>query len=182
MLQAQRALGTAKMDATSNGAAGRKRKLTALPILIVLFVISYSLLTRLVIEQDKTIDAQRTLIHLLFDDNIALTKLHRHSAVLPRKFGPKGDIAVEFSAAGAAKPKSQSPSSQVPPSATQSARVPGQIESNQVKSIDNSPDNPAGKADAHAHSRVQRKLRRKAPRPPAEITDPSDTRRVLFSI
>lgn len=171
------------MDATSNGASGRKRKLTALPLLIVLFVISYSLLTRLVIDQDRTIDAQRTLIHLLFDDNIALSKLHRHSAVLPRKSGAKGGIAVEFSGTAAAKTQSQAPSSQVPPSAAQSARVPGQMPSNQVESIDNSPDKAsAGKAARHASSHAQRKFRRRPPKPPAELTDPSDQRRVLFSI
>ena len=41
------------MNATANAATKRKRKLTALPLLVVLFVISYFLLTKLVIEQDK---------------------------------------------------------------------------------------------------------------------------------
>jgi hypothetical protein len=171
------------MDATSNGATGRKRKLTALPLLIVLFVISYSLLIRLVIDQDKTIDAQRTLIHLLFDDNITLSKLHRHSALLPRKPGAEADSGLEFPVTAAGKTKLQTPSSQVPPSAAQSGRVPGQIDSNQVESIDNSPDKAsASKADRRANTRAQRKFHRKAPQPPAELTDPSDQRRVLFSI
>ena len=57
------------MDAIANAATKHKRKLTALPLLVVLFVISYLVLTKLVIEQDKTIDSQRSMIHMLFKDN-----------------------------------------------------------------------------------------------------------------
>jgi hypothetical protein len=46
-----------------------------LPVLTVLFVVSYGLLTMLVVEQGRTIDSQRDLIHLLFGDSVQLSGL-----------------------------------------------------------------------------------------------------------
>jgi len=46
-----------------------------LPLLVVLFLISYVLLTTLVVLQNRTIDAQRGLIHLLFKDNLHLSAM-----------------------------------------------------------------------------------------------------------
>jgi len=48
---------------------------SALPILVVLFVISYSLMTLLVFEQARTIESQRGLIHSLFQDSSQLSRL-----------------------------------------------------------------------------------------------------------
>src|SRR5215470_1030486 len=54
-----------------------RRKRTLLPLLIVLFLVSYGLLTTLVIEQNRTISSQRTLIHLLFKDSLHLSVLRK---------------------------------------------------------------------------------------------------------
>jgi hypothetical protein len=48
---------------------------SALPILVVLFVISYSLMTLLVFEQARTIESQRGLIRSLFQDSSQLSRL-----------------------------------------------------------------------------------------------------------
>jgi hypothetical protein len=48
---------------------------SALPILVVLFAISYSLMTLLVFEQARTIESQRGLIHSLFQDSSQLSRL-----------------------------------------------------------------------------------------------------------
>jgi hypothetical protein len=50
-------------------------KRTLLPVLTALFVISYGLLTMLVVEQGRTIDSQRSLIGLLFTDSVQLSSL-----------------------------------------------------------------------------------------------------------
>jgi hypothetical protein len=50
-------------------------KRTLLPILTVLFLISYGLLTTLVVEQSRTIDLQRGLIRDLFQDSVQLSAL-----------------------------------------------------------------------------------------------------------
>jgi len=46
-----------------------------LPVLTVLFVVSYGLLTMLVVEQGRTIDSQRSLIHMLFSDSVQLSSM-----------------------------------------------------------------------------------------------------------
>jgi hypothetical protein len=52
-----------------------KPKHTLLPLLTVLFLISYGLLTMLVVEQSRTIDSQRGLIQNLFQDSVQLSTL-----------------------------------------------------------------------------------------------------------
>ena len=46
-----------------------------LPILVVLFIFSYAILTALVFEQDKTIEAQRGLIKEMLKDSVQLAEL-----------------------------------------------------------------------------------------------------------
>jgi hypothetical protein len=53
----------------------QKAKHTLLPLLTVLFVISYGLMVMLIVEQGKTIDTQRYLIRSLFSDSSQLTAL-----------------------------------------------------------------------------------------------------------
>jgi len=46
-----------------------------LPILVVLFVFSYAILTLLVVEQGRTIESQRALIHEMLQDSNQLAAL-----------------------------------------------------------------------------------------------------------
>ena len=55
-----------------------------LPILIVLFLISYGLLSFLVVEQGRTIDSQRYLIHDLFADSTQLNAMKLKSLLKER--------------------------------------------------------------------------------------------------
>jgi nucleoid DNA-binding protein len=171
-------------DEKKNLTTSRRRKLTALPLLIVLFVISYCLLTRLVIEQDKTIDSQRSLIHLLFKDNVSLSMKHKHAASLP-----KGDVALEFPDTHKAAPSgktSQAPSDQVQSDQAQSDQVQlGQFPSFQVYPKQAQPGQaPQSNATSQANTKADRKTRKavKPPTPPVQLTDPTDMRRVTFSI
>jgi hypothetical protein len=52
-----------------------KRKHSALPVFVGLFVVAYSMMTMLIVEQGRTIDSQRTLIQALFSDSNELTHL-----------------------------------------------------------------------------------------------------------
>jgi hypothetical protein len=154
------------MDAIANAAAKRKRKLTALPLLIVLFVISYLLLTKLVIEQDKTIDSQRSMIHMLFKDNTYLTRLHRHA-------GESKKAKSQDSQLQAQNPASQKPASESASNQESSSQIPlAQVPSSKV--------GPQANAKS---GRSTRKAEKAIPAsPPPEPTDPSDQRRVSFSI
>jgi hypothetical protein len=52
-----------------------KKKHSMLPVLVVLFLISYGLLAVLVVEQDRTITAQRSLIQQTMGDSMELSQL-----------------------------------------------------------------------------------------------------------
>jgi hypothetical protein len=146
-----------KMNLTITS-AGRKKR-TMLPLLVVLFLISYSLLTMLVVEQGRTIDSQRSLIHLLFGNSIQLsaTRVAGHQNQADEKSKPEQDSA---------QTQSQSPSPQVTQGQAPSAQVP------------QNPSKPQANVQA---GRGSHKAQKAVP-PPAEMTDPSDMRRVSFSI
>jgi hypothetical protein len=79
-----------------------KPKQQLLPLLVVLFLISYGLLALLVVEQGRTIENQRSLIQQLFSDSAELTAL-------------KGKNIQQHVRPGTplkAKPQAQTPSSQ----------------------------------------------------------------------
>jgi hypothetical protein len=86
-----------------------------LPILTVLFCVSYGLLTMLVVEQGRTIDSQRALIRELFRDSMALNKYR----------------ARELQEQRAAR-NSHGPTAQAPSNATPSTQVPNQAPSSQA--------------------------------------------------
>jgi len=52
-----------------------KRPAAILPLLVILFVVSYGLLTMLVFEQGQTIESQRSLIHEMLKDSTQLATL-----------------------------------------------------------------------------------------------------------
>ena len=52
-----------------------KKKSTMLPLLVVLFIISYAILTLLVVEQGRIIESQRSLLRELLKDSTELANL-----------------------------------------------------------------------------------------------------------
>jgi multidrug efflux pump subunit AcrB len=151
------------MDAIANAATKRKRKLTALPLLVVLFVISYLLLTKLVIEQDKTIDSQRSMIHMLFKDNTYLSRLHKHAGALSKKSKSQDDSQLQGQNPASQSASNQESSSQIPLAQVPSSKVGPQ-------------------ANAKSGRRTRKAEKAIPASPPPEPTDPSDQRRVSFSI
>jgi hypothetical protein len=141
--------------------AGRKKNMSLLPVLVGLFVISYGLLTTLVVLQDRTIDSQRTLIQQLFQDSVQLSAMKMHHATPAPKANPAH-------AANTPKaPAPQSENAQVQPQA-----VPQQVPSAETQ--------PPMKNKSQKNSK---KVERSHPmQPPAELTDPSDKRRVKYVI
>ena len=157
-----------KMNHNVSTAVGRKPKRLMLPLLIFVFVTSYGLLTMLVVLQDRTIDAQSDLIHLLFKEGRRLNVIaaaQKNQISIAKQRGSQSNSRTQLPSSQV--PKIQAPSSQVP--MTQSAT---QIPSSQEKR----------QATAKAGKNQHRTARRNPFRPPAEMTDPSDMRRTLFSI
>jgi hypothetical protein len=98
-----------------------KPKQSLLPILIVLFLISYGLMATLVVEQGRTIDSQRFLIKALFRDSTELT-------------GMKGSVIqkqraqAQAQAEANANSQAKAPASQATPGDNaKSSRSPGKL-------------------------------------------------------
>jgi hypothetical protein len=158
---------------------------TMFPLLVALFLISYVLLTTLVVLQNRTIDAQRGLIHLLFKDNLHLSAT---------KLGLRGNqVARSNQATASATALSHNPSTQIQANQTPSTQAQSnqaqskQTPSNQVSATQTpSVQVPVIQATPQASAKSgqsSRKAQKALPAfPPAEVTDPSDMRRVSISI
>jgi hypothetical protein len=85
--------------------ASPKPKHSMLPVLIVLFLISYSLTTLLIVEQGRTIENQRSLIRSLFQDSSELS--HMKSQALQKQ-----RAAAQAQAEAKAHSQVQTPSTQ----------------------------------------------------------------------
>ena len=168
-----------------SGMSRRKRSL--LPLLVILFLISYGMLTKLVLEQDRAIDSQRTLIHLLFKDNLHLSALkkaqgHDQSKASQATSGssvqsPSSKISI-----------TQIPSTQISPTQISPTQIPSVKGPSTQASSEKGPlaQVPSGKTREQNSAKTDRKsgkAQKPAPnRAPAELTDPSDMRRVSVAI
>jgi hypothetical protein len=100
-----------------------KPKQSLLPILIVLFLISYGLMATLVVEQGRTIDSQRFLIKALFRDSTELTGM-KGSVIQKQRAQAQAQAQAEANANSQAK----APASQATPGDNaKSSRSPGKL-------------------------------------------------------
>src|ERR1700722_3834122 len=117
-----------------------------LPVLVVLFLISYGLMTMLIIEQGRTIESQRALIHELYHDSAELAALrsrtlqesavvdtqHALTAQAPSRHNLSNQVQSTQTPSTQIQ-STQPPSSQTPTAQVQSSKTPStQIPSNQV--------------------------------------------------
>jgi hypothetical protein len=86
--------GTVTVIYSAQNEAPKKSGRSLLPLLVVLFVVSYSILTMVVVEQGRTIEAQRSLLQEMLKDSTQLAAL-------------KGKMAREQSARTPDKPSAQ---------------------------------------------------------------------------
>ena len=137
--------------------AAVKPKRTLLPVLTVLFLISYGLLTTLVMEQGRTIASQRGLIQSLFNDSAQLT-------------GLKAKAVQKQQADARAQAKAQA---QMKTRPTQGTGGDSEAQTSRSQAAP-----PAG-AKNHSTSKFRRPLPQK---PPKDTSDEMDVRRTLISI
>ncbi len=121
-------------------------------MLTVLFLVSYGLLTMLVVEQGRTIDSQRSLIRMLFDDSNELN-------------GMKGKANQKQQAEARAQAQAQS-KTKTPPAQTPQMQAPAAPA-------------PRGSAKSQSTSKFGRPLPQK---PPKDTSDMVDERRMLIKI
>jgi cytoskeletal protein RodZ len=101
-----------------------------LPLLVVLFLISYGLMTMLIVEQGRTIESQRALIRDLFHDSTELSavKMKAHSQ---QQAAPAQSVTKNSSTRN---PSTQTPSTQAPAKQSPSTQAGSQQRiQNQVK-------------------------------------------------
>jgi hypothetical protein len=136
------------------------KKRSLLPLLTVLFVFSYGLMTVLIIEQGSVIQTQRNLIKVLGRDSTELWA-GRGKAIGDQQ------MAQQSQAQGHAQaPPSQAPSTQIP-----STKVP----SNQAPSNQAAPQR-------HSHNPTGKIAKPNTQLPPVPASDLSDRRRALNTI
>ncbi len=169
-------------------ASPKKKKRTLLPLLTVVFLGSYGLMTLLIVEQGHAIQAQHNLIQVLQGDSREL-------------WGMKGKILSSRAAKASAQndaqskiqnpttlgqapsvgtPSTQAPSQQDPSTQAQSTRTPStQTPSNQIPS-NNVPSSNA--TQRHAQNRAGKGAKPDMQVPPMPASDLSDQRRVLITL
>jgi cytoskeletal protein RodZ len=106
-----------------------------LPLLTVLFLISYGIMTMLIVEQGATIESQRALIRELFKDSTELSAARVKSAQAAAQApAAKAQSPVTQNSSPAQAPAKQAPSSQagqqaIPQRRIQSQKTPFQMPS-----------------------------------------------------
>ena len=167
--------------------AANRKKNGWLPILVVLFLISYGLMTMLIVEQGRTIESQRSLIHELFKDNTELsaarTRTHEERIqVAPSQVEAAGNPSSQYSAAQT--PSTQRQSAKTPLAQTPSTQAPSiQTPSTQAQNhapLKQNPSSQAGTQNAVQNQAAKPKSQIQMPTRPA--SDISDSSRSLVTI
>jgi hypothetical protein len=143
-----------------------------LPLLIVLFLISYGLMTMLIVEQGQTIESQRVLIRELFRDSTELSTL--------KKKGQEGAARSQAIQAPVIQaPSTQTPSTQAPTSQAPSTQAP----STQARSTQ-APTSQAPSSQAGPQHRTQNEAGKQKPfrMPSKPASDLVDDVRTLITI
>jgi hypothetical protein len=143
-----------------------KKKYSLLPILTVLFVISYSLMTVLIVEQGSVIQSQGGVIKVLLRDSV-------------EPWGIKGKANADKIAKAQGQNSEQAPSTQVP-ARSQSSQVPSaKVPSSQSPST----QTPSTQGvQQHATSRSGKVAKPGTQAPPIPAADLVDHRRALVTI
>lgn len=136
-----------------------RKKLGWLPLLTVLFMISYGLMTMLIVEQGQTIESQRALIRELFRDSTEL------SSVKMKAQTERNQAAQAL----AQNPSSQNPSTQAPSSQVPSIQAP-------MKQAPSSQAGPQQRAQNQAKPKADFQM------PSKPAADLADHRRALITI
>jgi hypothetical protein len=131
--------------------ASDRKKHGWLPVLTVLFLISYGLMTMLIVEQGQTIESQRALIRELFRDSkeLAAVKLNGHEQ------------------------RAQAPQPAAP------HRTAPQIPSTQAPASKKAPSSQAGSQSNTQSHAAQQKPFRMPPQPASDVGDNSRALRTI---
>jgi hypothetical protein len=149
-----------------------KKKRSLMPLLTVVFLGSYGLMTLLIVEQNSAIQQQRNLIEVLLGDSTELWAM-------------KGKILTDKAMRDQAQNHGKAPSLQTPSSQTPSPHVPSiQTPSTQIPSA----QAPATKTPStqvpqnRAQNRAGKAAKPQTQLPPMPASDLGDQRRALITL
>jgi len=146
-----------------------KKKRTLLPLLTVVFLLSYGLMTMLIVEQGSVIQSQRNLIKILMTDSTELWSMKGKAVADQQTARTKAQNQVQ--APTVQTPSTQTPSTQVPSTQVPSTQAPStQIPTTQAA--------PQHRSQSHAGKIAKPQ----AERPPVPASDLVDQRRALRTI
>ena len=129
------------------GAPATPKKRGWLPVLTLLFLVSYGLMTMLIVEQGRTIESQRALIRELFRDS---TELSATKKALQDHALPAQTQAVESEKILAPPSQAQSPSTQL--RQYPSTQAPSNNASANQAGASQAPSSQAGAQQQHAQN------------------------------
>ena len=157
--------------------AAPKKKLSLLPLLTVLFLFSYGLMTVLIVEQGSTIQSQRNLIKVLLRDSTELW------AAKGKAIGDQQMVQAQAQAQTEEKTRANAPSTQAqgPSSHSLSTQTPStQAPSTQTPSTQTPSTQvvPQRRSPSHAGKIVKPDTQL----PPVPASDLVDRRRALSTI
>ena len=141
-----------------------------MPLLTVVFLASYGLMTMLIVEQGTTIQAQRNLIQVLLGDSKELWAMKGKALV---DEAARARMQSQAQGSSTQAPSIQAPSTQTPLTQGQSPSV--QTPSTQIPSTQAVPQR-------HSQSRAGKTAKPKTQVPPMPASDLSDQRRVLITL
>jgi hypothetical protein len=156
---------TAVMPITVPNAVPKKKR-TLLPLLTVVFLLSYGLMTMLIVEQGSVIQSQRNLIQILMRDSTELWGMR--GKALADQQAARGKQQGHAPAPSVQTPSNQAPSNQAPSNHAPSTQIP-------------STQTPSTQAAPH-HSQSHLGRSAKPQLPPAPASDLVDQRRALRTI
>jgi hypothetical protein len=157
-----------------------KKKRSLMPLLTVVFLASYGLMTMLIVEQGTTIQAQRNLIQVLLGDSKELWAMKGKALV---DEAARARMQSQAQGSSTQAPSIQAPSTQTPLTQGQSPSV--QTPSTQIPSTQTpSTQIPSTQAvpQRHSQSRAGKTAKPKTQVPPMPASDLSDQRRVLITL
>lgn len=141
-----------------------------MPLLTVVFLASYGLMTMLIVEQGTTIQAQRNLIQVLLGDSKELWAMKGKALV---DEAARARMQSQAQGSSTQAPSIQAPSTQTP--LTQGQSPSTQTPSTQIPSTQAVPQR-------HSQSRAGKTAKPKTQVPPMPASDLSDQRRVLITL
>jgi len=145
------------------------KKKTLLPLLTVVFLFSYGLMTLLIVEQNTTIQAQKNLIQVLLGDSRELWAL-KGKVLTDKSARDQAQKNAQASLNHSPSTRGQAPSVQAPSTQAPSTQAP----STQV---------PLGQAPhQHSPSRTGKGAKPNTQVPPVPASDLTDQRRVLITL